>query len=639
MRKEDFRNTGINELFAFTNIFNIISDTQNFHTWLKKIHKIEKFDSLFVGYRFFLEVIIHRIIYSISLDDSLNLTEDEVYWRARSSGGINLADFPNSCEKTIISKNIWKSGKKIREAKDWNELIDTIKEINNQFLTFNFIFNNYTISKSKISKKIVLLNNSMNYTHIFLNDTQRIRPNAYPEISLDSSINEENAVDIFLGYSYSLQYLWYSFLGDKKFKSTSIKNIHKAEELFGHERFHSIDDDLYGDAYHDAVVKWDSLDRFFGIINKEIFESNIDIRKNTDLLVLNKDYDKQILKTLLRTEDLPEPEYLTKTDTPELKSKKMDLTLLWFPFDYLNSEKRHDFNGSFSFIYLLEGYLKRKGKNSKNEIVLRIKHPQSGINGFFYSYGILLDNFYDFGDIGWIITLACSTDFSGHGGDEHKRIERTINEYQKIGILDVREITIDEEFFEDYLKTHRLYKHLYNDFSEENGNDMEMINNSLESEKKYDVALSYASEDQKIVDQIAKILRDQRNINVFYDDFEKTSTWGKNLAVHLPEIYFKQSLCVIIFLSKYYPRKKFTKLEKEAALAKSLESDQEYILPVIIDDSDKNEIWPEGIIPTIAYLDLNKIEIEQLCDQIQEKIIDLKNKKRNQKETTFYGGF
>lgn len=48
----------------------------------------------------------------------------------------------------------------------------------------------------------------------------------------------------------------------------------------------------------------------------------------------------------------------------------------------------------------------------------------------------------------------------------------------------------------------------------------------------YDVALSFAGEDRKFVEDCAEILR-SLNINVFYDNYEKEVLLGKNLYSYL----------------------------------------------------------------------------------------------------------
>lgn len=48
----------------------------------------------------------------------------------------------------------------------------------------------------------------------------------------------------------------------------------------------------------------------------------------------------------------------------------------------------------------------------------------------------------------------------------------------------------------------------------------------------YDVALSFAGEDRKFVEDCAEILRSLK-INVFYDNYEKEILLGKNLYSYL----------------------------------------------------------------------------------------------------------
>lgn len=44
----------------------------------------------------------------------------------------------------------------------------------------------------------------------------------------------------------------------------------------------------------------------------------------------------------------------------------------------------------------------------------------------------------------------------------------------------------------------------------------------------YDVALSFAGEDREYVEEVAIVLK-RFGVRVFYDKFEETELWGKNL--------------------------------------------------------------------------------------------------------------
>ncbi len=56
----------------------------------------------------------------------------------------------------------------------------------------------------------------------------------------------------------------------------------------------------------------------------------------------------------------------------------------------------------------------------------------------------------------------------------------------------------------------------------------------------YDVALSFAGEDRNFVEQVAQILH-QLDLRVFYDRYEEANLWGKDLYVHLDQVYRTKS--------------------------------------------------------------------------------------------------
>ena len=116
---------------------------------------------------------------------------------------------------------------------------------------------------------------------------------------------------------------------------------------------------------------------------------------------------------------------------------------------------------------------------------------------------------------------------------------------------------------------------------------------------KYDVAFSFAGEDRKYVDEIAAILK-RSGVRVFYDSYEQADLWGKDLFTHLHEVYSKQSRYCMLFVSSAYASKMWTILERRAAQERALkERDNEYILPVRIDDTEL-----PGLPSTIAYVEI-----------------------------------
>ncbi len=116
--------------------------------------------------------------------------------------------------------------------------------------------------------------------------------------------------------------------------------------------------------------------------------------------------------------------------------------------------------------------------------------------------------------------------------------------------------------------------------------------------KEYDIALSFAGEDRAYVEMVAEQLK-ARDISVFYDGYEEDALWGKDLYVHLADIYRLKSKYTLIFISKHYSEKVWTNHERKAAQSRAIEENEEYILPLRFDDTNI-----PGILPTIAYIDL-----------------------------------
>ncbi len=130
----------------------------------------------------------------------------------------------------------------------------------------------------------------------------------------------------------------------------------------------------------------------------------------------------------------------------------------------------------------------------------------------------------------------------------------------------------------------------------------------------FDVALSFAGEDRDHAEALARILRDH-DVRVFYDEFYKSTLWGKDLYQHLQHIYKDKAKYCVIFVSRSYLEKNWTKHELQQAQARSFQEDGEYILPLRLDDSAL-----PGVNPTIGYVDLKGTTIAQVAILLLEKL-------------------
>lgn len=133
-------------------------------------------------------------------------------------------------------------------------------------------------------------------------------------------------------------------------------------------------------------------------------------------------------------------------------------------------------------------------------------------------------------------------------------------------------------------------------------------------EDAYDVVLSFAGEDREYVEAVAEYLKNN-NVKVFYDEYEEVKLWGKDLPEYLDKVYRGSAQYCVIFISKNYANKVWTRHEKQSALAKAIEEKKEYILPARFDNTEI-----PGIRPTVHYVDLSKKTPKQLGEMILQKL-------------------
>lgn len=130
----------------------------------------------------------------------------------------------------------------------------------------------------------------------------------------------------------------------------------------------------------------------------------------------------------------------------------------------------------------------------------------------------------------------------------------------------------------------------------------------------YDIALSFAGEDRSYVEEIANLLL-KKKVRVFYDNFETSNLWGKNLYTFLRDLYRNKADFCVVFLSKSYTEKNWTRHEFEAATDRAFKENREYILPIILEDTDASPI-----LDTTGYINASAYSKEEIVNFIVEKL-------------------
>lgn len=130
------------------------------------------------------------------------------------------------------------------------------------------------------------------------------------------------------------------------------------------------------------------------------------------------------------------------------------------------------------------------------------------------------------------------------------------------------------------------------------------------SEESFDVALSYASEQEKFVSRVEKILKGE-GVKVFFaPDCEKEYK-AKDMFQKFYEIYRYRSKYVVCFVSKEYLQKDYTMHEYECAFLKNKDVGENRIIIVNFDGSSLPHLDSD-----INYIDAQKNREVQVADSI-----------------------
>lgn len=134
------------------------------------------------------------------------------------------------------------------------------------------------------------------------------------------------------------------------------------------------------------------------------------------------------------------------------------------------------------------------------------------------------------------------------------------------------------------------------------------------TEHVYDVALSFAGEDRVFVSQVAGALR-EAGVDVFYDDYAVVELWGQNLVDVFEEVYNRRSRYVVIFVSRDYVQKPWTRHERQSAQARALVEQGVYVLPVSLDGSKL-----PGMPETVHYVDGRRFGSDEIATMVCQKL-------------------
>jgi hypothetical protein len=134
---------------------------------------------------------------------------------------------------------------------------------------------------------------------------------------------------------------------------------------------------------------------------------------------------------------------------------------------------------------------------------------------------------------------------------------------------------------------------------------------------RFDVAISYAGEEEGIAKDLSRLLQD-KGAKVFFAKNEKVYLFGKSLTLELDYIFGPYTKFAIPIVSKHYIQKYWTKYEFNVSKMEQRKRGFEFILPVRLDD-----ITLEGLNRDIVYIDLRKEGFLGTAEIIIRKLRDI----------------
>jgi len=134
----------------------------------------------------------------------------------------------------------------------------------------------------------------------------------------------------------------------------------------------------------------------------------------------------------------------------------------------------------------------------------------------------------------------------------------------------------------------------------------------------FEVALSFASEDRAVVEELANLMKANHR-RVYFDEYEAVRPWDSDVIAHVAEIYRTKARYCLMFISQHYPLQKWTDVERASVQEHALRDADEYILLIRLDDT---EVPCTG--ETTGYRDLRQHSMESIANLLEQKLIQVR---------------
>jgi hypothetical protein len=123
---------------------------------------------------------------------------------------------------------------------------------------------------------------------------------------------------------------------------------------------------------------------------------------------------------------------------------------------------------------------------------------------------------------------------------------------------------------------------------------------------KYDIAISFATEERDTAFVLALALKEVGFENVYYYPKKRSNGWGQDIKKTLAKIYTEEAkYAIVLFSNNYFDKEKsYTRIELEA-IEKRMNADSNltYMLPIIITEDFSFQNYP--ILQDLTFIEWN----------------------------------
>lgn len=139
----------------------------------------------------------------------------------------------------------------------------------------------------------------------------------------------------------------------------------------------------------------------------------------------------------------------------------------------------------------------------------------------------------------------------------------------------------------------------------------------------YDIAISYASEDESVAKQTYEFLLNY-NLKVFFALSCQDEFAAMKMKARFHKLYMSECVFVAAFISKDYIRKEYTMLEARTAMIRHEVEGRNCIIPIYLDGSKL-----PGLDPDMHYIDVGRMNEKTKEVDIAKDIYCIVNKYKN----------